>query len=151
MVNGPHLEKQGYARRPIPIHKRKDFLIVATRRWDQLSQVAEFPSLEKFKQRLIPYCQDVIEEASDKCLDELTRWAPFNSEGCMIPYSCFFSSQCMAWLRNPSRKAQCTSPASPPGRRRKRTSGNRWMHWLLRSQEGMWAVRKLSECLPMKA
>lgn len=47
------------------INERKDFLVVITRRWDQMSQEPEFPSLEKSKQRPMTYCQDVIEEGRD--------------------------------------------------------------------------------------
>ena len=120
---------------------------------DQLPQEAEFPLLENFKQRPLPYCQDVTEGIGSM------RWAleladpsdPLQLWGCMIQYSCFFSSQCMAWRKNPSRKAQCTSPVSQSGKLQKRTSGNRWMNGPLHSKEEMWPAWKPFECPPLEA
>lgn len=59
VVYGPCL-KHCYARRPSM--KGRIYLAVITQRWDRSCLQAEFPSLEKFKQKPMTYCQDVIKE-----------------------------------------------------------------------------------------
>lgn len=82
-----------------------------------------------------------------------TNWPlrPLQLWGCVILSSGFSSSQCMAWQKSPSRKALCTYPVSLSEKLQKRTSGNRWMNWLLCSQKEPWPVWKPFECLPLKA